>query len=83
VNIIAPPIIKVSTLFIRLFIAPILSVTLDPPKIATNGLLGFSITWSNISTSFFIKKPKPEGKYFATPTVELCALCDVPKASFI
>ena len=67
---IAPPIINVSTFSSKLFITPILSETFFPPKIATNGLLGFSKAFPIKSSSFSIKKPETAGKvkYNEIPT---------------
>ena len=64
-------------------ITPILSDTLDPPNITVNGLLGLSKTFSKAFNSFSIKKPIPLGKLEAIPTLEACALCEVPNASLI
>ena len=79
---IPPPIINVSTLSSKLFITVILSETFLPPIIATKGLSGlFKASPKNL-ISFSIKNPETAGKNSATPAVELCALCAVPKASF-
>ena len=48
----------------------------------TNGLSGFSIAFPKNFSSFSIKNPDTAGKYFATPSVEACALWLEPKASF-
>ena len=59
---IAPPIIKVSTFSSKLLMTPILSETFFPPKIATNGLFGFSSAFPIKSISFSIKNPETAGK---------------------
>ena len=68
---IPPPINNTSTLFNKLSITPILSDTFFPPNIATNGLTGLFKVSPKIFNSFSIKNPHPDGKYFATPAVEL------------
>ena len=84
-----PPIKILSTpaFSIKLVITPILSETFAPPRIATNGFSGLFNTAPSSSTSFSIKKPKAvsfpcSSIFFATPSVELCALWALPKASF-
>ena len=79
---IPPPIINVSTFSSKLSITPILSDTLAPPNIATNGLSGLFNAFPKNLSSFSIKNPDTAGKYSATPAVEACALCAAPKASF-
>ena len=44
--------------------------------------MGFSRVVPKKFISFSIKKPATAGKNSATPAVEACALCAVPKASF-
>ena len=53
-----------------------------PPNIAKNGLSGFSSALEKYCNSFFNKQPDALNPNL-TPTIELCALCAVPKASFI
>ena len=74
--------IKVSTFSSKFSITPILSDTFEPPNIATNGLSGFSKASPKNFNSFSIKNPDTAGKYFVTPSVDACALCAVPNASF-
>ena len=77
-----PPIISESTFFIRFSITGILSPTFAPPIMATKGLSGSSRTSPRNFISFSIRNPETAGMYFASPAVEQCALCAVPKASF-
>ena len=73
----------VSTLLIRFSITPILSETLAPPSIATNGFFAFSSVPLKNVISFSIKKPATDvSTKCDTPSVELCALWAAPKASF-
>ena len=67
---------------IRFSITPILSDTLAPPRIDTNGCSGASSALPITSISFSIRKPTAEGRILATPTLDACALWLVPKASF-
>ena len=75
--------ISVSTLSRRLFITLILSETLAPPRIATNGRTGFSTASPRNLISFSIRYPTTFSlQNLVTPTFEQCALCAVPNASF-
>ena len=75
--------IIVLTLSNKLLITAILSETLAPPKIATNGLSGVSTAFPKNFNSFWIKYPHTAvSKYSVTPTVEQWALWAVPNASF-
>jgi len=72
--------INSSTCLIKLLINLILSLTFAPPKMANTGLVGSVNTLSKYSNSFFIKNPATLCSHLI-PTIELCALCAVPKAS--
>ena len=75
--------IIVSTFSNKLFITAILSETLDPPSIATNGLTGLFTASPKNFNSFWIKYPHTAvSKNSVTPTVEQWALWAVPNASF-
>ena len=66
-----------------MFITAILSETLAPPNIATNGLTGLLTASPKNFNSFWIKYPHTAvSKNSVTPTVEQCALWAVPNASF-
>ena len=71
-----------STFSNKLSITPILSDTFFPPSIATNGLTGLFKASPKAFNSFSIKNPQADGRYFATPAVDECALWHVPNASF-
>ncbi len=73
---------RLSTLSNRLSITPILSFTFAPPIIAVNGRSGFPKAPPNTSSSFSIKKPATAGMWCAIPSVEACARCAAPNASF-
>ena len=63
----------------------ILSDTFAPPMMAVKGFCASCNTFSALTTSASIKKPKvlfSFEKYCAMMAVEACALCAVPKASF-
>ena len=75
--------INVSTLSIRFSITEILLDTFAPPRIATKGLSGLFTAFPRKSISFCIKYPTTAvSTYFVTPTLEQCARCAVPNASF-
>ena len=75
--------ISVSTLSRRLLITEIFDETFEPPRIATKGLTGLFTALPRKSISFCIRYPTTAvSTYFVTPTLEQCALCAVPKASF-
>ena len=76
-----PPIIRVSHLFSRFVMTPILSATFAPPSMATKGRTGFSRAPPITESSLPIRKPATAGRYWATPAVEAWARCTVPKAS--
>jgi hypothetical protein len=78
-----PPMISESTLVIRFRITPILSLTFAPPRIATNGGSGCSSARPKYFSSFSISRPAADFETnFVMPTVEACARCAVPNASF-
>src|SRR5690554_3484806 len=82
VNAIPPPINTLSATFSKFLITSILSDTLAPPKIATNGRLGFSSAPPIKLISFSSNKPATETSIlFEIPTFDACALCAVPNAS--
>jgi hypothetical protein len=59
----------------------ILSETFAPPRIARNGLSGFSSAFAKKSSSFLTRKPAARWGS-CTPTILECARCAVPNASF-
>ncbi len=78
-----PPMSSTSTLLSRFSITPILSDTFAPPSIATKGRSGFSTASPKNLSSFSIRKPETLVSIkWVTPSVEACARCAVPKASF-
>merc|ERR1719428_216089 len=73
--------IILSTFDVRFLMSWILSDTFAPPRIASTGRAGSSSTFPNASSSFCSSPPaaftsKP------SPTIEECARCAVPNASF-
>ncbi|KAH3676868.1 hypothetical protein OGATHE_001358 [Ogataea polymorpha] len=80
VKAIPPPMIRMSTLSSKLSINWILSDTLAPPKIARNGLTGFSKALEKYSSSLAIRKPAALS-LSSKPTMDEWALWAVPKAS--
>ena len=61
----------------------ILSVTLAPPRTTTSGRSGESMIERSVVTSRSSSRPATAGRRCsATPTVEACARCAAPKASF-
>ena len=60
----------------------ILSLTLAPPRIAANGRSGASSNLESIDSSRSISNPAYAGSSFGTPTVDACARCADPNASF-
>ena len=75
--------ISVSHFSRRFEITLSLSATFAPPRIATNGRSGFSTALPRYSISLSIRYPTAFSlTKSVTPTVEQCALCAVPKASF-
>src|SRR5690554_3400583 len=83
VNAIPPPINTLSATFSKFLMTSILSDTLAPPKIATNGLCGFSSAPPIKLISFSSNKPATDVfMLLAIPTFDACALCAVPNASF-
>ena len=79
----APPMQMASTLPSRFSRTLILSETLAPPRMATNGLAGRVSALPRYSTSFWMRKPAAFSfTNLAMPAVEACARCAVPKASF-
>ena len=81
VGLIPPAISRESTLSIIFSKIPILLFIFAPPMSAARGRSGSFRALSIIFISFSISKPATAGRYFATPTVEACALWAVPKAS--
>src|SRR5690606_32631123 len=82
VNAIPPPINTLSATLSKFLITSILSDTLAPPKIATNGLAGFSRAPPIKLISFSNNKPATDVfMLFAIPTLDACARCAVPNAS--
>ena len=80
VNAIPPQMIRLLTLPSRLSMSWILSETFAPPRIARNGVAGFSRALAKYSSSFLTRKPEAFcGR--SMPTMELCARWAVPKAS--
>jgi hypothetical protein len=59
-----------------------LSLTLEPPRMATNGRFGASRRPPSTSTSRASSRPAADGSVRGGPTIEACARCDAPKASF-
>ena len=71
-----------SALSSKCSITPILSETLAPPKIATNGCTGLSTASPKNLISFSNKKPAAAcSMLLAIPTLEACERCAVPNAS--
>ena len=60
----------------------ILSLTFAPPRIAANGRSGATISLESIASSRSMSRPAYAGSSFAMPTVDACARCAEPKASF-
>mmetsp|Transcript_4976 Transcript_4976/g.3601 ORF Transcript_4976/g.3601 Transcript_4976/m.3601 type:complete len:271 (+) Transcript_4976:341-1153(+) len=81
VKAIPPPIIISSTKSNMFIINWILSATLAPPMTTVRGLSGLSSTLAKYSSSFLSRKPAALVST-PTPTMEECALCAVPNASF-
>ena len=82
---IPPPIIISVARFNKFSIIKILSETFAPPIIAVKGFCAACITFSALTTSPSITKPKvlfAAEKNCAIIAVEACARCAVPKASF-
>ena len=77
-----PPMTSTSALSTRFLRTLILSLTLAPPMIAANGRSGLVTILPRLASSFSIRSPAYAGRSFAMPTVEACARCAVPKASF-
>ncbi len=74
---------SLSTTFMRFRMTSILSDTLAPPRIATQGRSGFVVALPRYSSSLSIKRPAAAcGMNWIIPTVEACARCADPKASF-
>ncbi len=59
-----------------------LSLTLDPPRIATNGRRGSVRRPPRTSTSLASSRPAAEGRNWGGPTIEAWARCEAPNASF-
>src|SRR6266511_4146907 len=80
---IAPPTQMASAFASRFSSTLILSETLAPPMIATNGRAGLPSALPRYSSSFWMRKPAAFSfTNFAMPAVEACARCAVPNASF-
>ena len=80
----APPMTMALTLLVRFSMTPILSETLAPPRMATNGRSGsFSVSPRNFN-SFSIRKPMTRGlpaMTIGTVYIEALSRWAVPKAS--
>ena len=78
-----PPIsTRVSALPASALRVPSLSEILAPPTIATNGRSGLSRTFPSAASSRAMSGPAAgRAKWDATPAVDACARCAVPKAS--
>ena len=81
VKAIAPPIRIASARSASVSSTPILSATLTPPAITTNGRSGASSRPPSASSSRRSSSPAAAGSRCATPSVEACARCAAPKAS--
>ena len=77
-----PPMTSTSTRSSSVSSTAILSDTFAPPMIAASGRFGSSSTLPSIVSSRSMRKPLTAGRNAATPAVEACARCAVPKASF-
>ena len=60
---------------------PSLSLTLAPPRMATNGRRGDDRRRPSTSTSFWSRRPAALGSVAGGPTMEAWARCEAPKAS--
>ena len=77
-----PPMISASTLVIRLRMTSILSLTLAPPRMATNGFAGCCSALPRYSSSFSISRPAADFCHeWVMPSVEAWARCAEPNAS--
>ncbi len=77
-----PPMSRASTFCIRLRMTSILSLTLAPPRMATNGRAGLVMALPMYSSSFSMSRPAADfSTNLVMPTVEAWARCAVPKAS--
>jgi hypothetical protein len=79
----APPMIRLLTLFSRLVMTLTLSLTLAPPRMATKGFSGLASALPRYSTSLLHQEAGHVGsKNLQMTAVEPWARCAVPKASF-
>ena len=79
----APPMSSASTRSSRFSMTSSLSETLAPPRIATNGRSGDPSALPRYSTSSAIRKPAAASLTWCTmPSVDACARCADPNASF-
>lgn len=81
VKAIPPPIIISSTLSSKLSMRGILSCILAPPSTTKYGFWGYSSAFEKYSSSRFIRSPAARIGH-VIPTIEECARCAVPNASF-
>ena len=78
-----PPMMIESAMSSSAVSTPSLSDTLDPPVMATNGSRRVARARpSSTSTSLASSRPAAEGSLVGGPTMEACARCEAPKASF-
>jgi hypothetical protein len=77
-----PPTITASATLQIAATTPSLSATLAPPSTATNGRAGASSRPPSTDTSCSRVRPAALGRDLGGPTIEACARCEAPKASF-
>ena len=79
----APPISSRSTILPRFSMTSILSDTLAPPRIAMQGRAGLVVAMPRYFSSLSISRPAAAcGTKRIMPSVEACARCAEPNASF-
>ena len=77
-----PPMATTSAFATSDFRTSILLLIFAPPMTATNGRAGDSSSDVRTRTSLSRSRPAYAGSRWATPSVEACARCAAPNASF-